>query len=456
MIGLVIKKSKANIHNGTSYDTLHYETQAEQVKIMGASGITSDFNEMFLTGKLIQGVNLNTVKENGLYRVKGCTNAPSGMVATTVYLMRVDAVDTVVLQTFYDHAGNDTHQRAIVGSTVSPWSAGGKKTNDAIATINANIGSIANLKTSDKNSVVNAVNEVQTEVDMALKKASDNASAISQLNKDITNHNHDGTYVKLTGGTVTGNISMANNKSFSGKNTGGAEINIGRISTANAVIIGDTNAQTVIHTSTKKTLKFYDGTDEHSVWHTGNVGHMSGLDADKLDGIHASQFARVDAEPNFQKNLVMTDGKDIILRAPAGSMNSGDLIFAEGGNGEIGRVFVDNTGTLVLRSQFYGDMRVRGDGVITSDYGIEFNSKNKETRVHFKANDSDVGMGFYMNNNSKQMGLYDWQHDRYFFTANRNESSIEFNNQIKIQGKRLHIRGDAPTYATYGDIWIQV
>ncbi|MGR5954225.1 hypothetical protein ACT7DP_30135 [Bacillus paranthracis] len=101
-------------------------------------------------------------------------------------------------------------------------------------------------------------------------------------------------------------------------------------------------------------------------------------------------------------------------------------------------------------------MRVRGDGVITSNYGIEFNSKNKETRVHFKANDSDVGMGFYMNNNSRQMGLYDWQHDRYFFTANRSESSIEFNNQIKIQGKRLHIRGDAPSNASYGDIWIQV
>lgn len=456
MKDLVIKKSKAKIHNGTDYDTLHYETQAEQVKIISANGITSDFSEMFLQGKLIQGVNLNTVKENGLYRVKGCTNAPSGMVATTIYLMKVDAIDTVVLQTFYDHIGNDTHQRAIVGSTVGAWSAGGKKTNDAIADINKNIGALTGLKTDVKTSVVNAVNEVQAEVDTALKKASDNATAIAQLGKDSTNHNHDGAYVKLTGGTVNGNLSMANNKSFSGKNTGGAEINIGRISTANAVIIGDANAQTIIHTSTKKTLKFYDGTDEHSVWHTGNVGHMSGLDADKLDGVHASSFARVDSEPNFQQNLIMTNGKDIILRAPAGSMNSGDLVFAEGGNGEIGRVFVDNTGTLVLRSQYYGDMRVRYDGVITSDYGIEFNSKNKETRVHFKADDSDVGMGFYMNNNSKQMGMYDWQHNRYYFTANRNESSIEFNNQIKIQGKRLHIRGDAPSGASYGDIWIQV
>ncbi|HDR7066876.1 TPA: hypothetical protein QCW42_003982 [Bacillus cereus] len=453
---MVIKKSKAKIHNGTDYDTLHYETQAEQVKIVGTSGITSDFNEMFLLGKLLQGVNLNTVKENGLYRVKGCTNSPSGMVTTTTYLMKVDAVDTVALQTFYDHAGNDTHQRAIVGNTVGAWSAGGKKTNDAIATINASIGSIASLKTSDKTSVVSAVNEVQTEVDVALKKASDNATAIAQLGKDSTNHNHDNTYLKLSGGSLSGGLSVANNQSISGKNTGGSAINIGRISVANAVIIGDTSAQTVIHTNTKKTLKFYDGIEEHSVWHTGKMGSGSGLDADKLDGIHANQFARVDEEPNFQKNLIMTDGKDIVLRAPAGSMNSGDLVFAEGGNGEIGRVFVDSSGTLVMRSQYYGDMRVRHDGVITSEYGMEFNSKNKETDLKFRADDGDKGMGFYMNNNSKQMGLYDWNNDRYFFTANRNESMMEFNNQIRIQGKRLHIRGDAPSGASYGDIWIQV
>lgn len=453
---MTIKKARAKFHNGTDYDTFHYETQAGQVKIMSANGIISDFDEMFIKGKLLQGVDLNTVKDNGLYRVKGCANAPSGMVATTVYLMKVDTVDTVVLQTFYDHTGNDTHQRAIVGSTVGAWSAGGKKTNDAINDINKNIGALTGLQTSAKTSIVNAINEVQAKTTSLQSQVTSNDGDISKLKSDLASHNHDNVYLKLSGGSLTNNVSIANNKSFSGKNTGGAELNIGRVSTANAVIIGDANAQTVIHTSIKNTLKFYDGTNEHSIWHTGNVGHLSGLDADKLDGLHASSFARVDEEPNFKKNLIMTDGKDIILRAPAGSMNSGDLVFAEGGNGEIGRVFVNYDGSLVLRSQFYGDMRVRYDGVITSDYGIEFNSKNKETRVHFKADDNDKGMGFYMNTNSRQMGLYDWHNDRYFFTANRNESSVEFNNQIKIQGKRLHIRGDAPSSASYGDIWIQV
>ncbi|MBK1611803.1 pyocin knob domain-containing protein [Bacillus cereus] len=453
---MAFKKVRANYHDGSVFNTAHYETQAEQVKIMDANGVISDFDEMFLKGKLIQGVDLNTIKANGLYRAKGCTNAPSGMVATTVYLMKVETVDTVVLQTFYDHTGNDTHQRAIVGSTIGAWSAGGKKTNDAIADINKNIGSLTGLKTTAKTSIVNAVNEVQTEVDEVLKKANDNATAIAQLGKDSVTHNHDNAYLKLSGGSLTGSVSVANNKSFSGKTTGGVDLSIGKVSIGNVVVLGDSKAQTVIETNVRKTLKFYDGVEEFSLWHDGNHGSGSGLNADKLDGFHANQFARVDEEPNFQKNLIMTNGKDIILRAPAGSMNSGDLIFAEGGNGEIGRVFVDDTGTLVLRSQFYGDMRVRYDGVITSDYGMEFNSKNKETDLKFRANDEDKGMGLYMNNNTRQLGMYDWHNDKFLFTTNRNEGMVEFGNQIKIQGKRLHIRGDAPSYATYGDIWIQV
>lgn len=453
---MAFKKVRANYHNGTAFNTVHYETQAEQVKIMGANGVVSDFDEMFLKGKLIQGVDLNTVKSNGLYRVKGCTNAPSGMVATTVYLMKVETVDTVVLQTFYDHTGNDTHQRAIVGSTVGAWSAGGKKTNDAIATINTNIGALTGLQTSVKTSVVNAINEVQTEVNGLQTQVTSNDGDIAKLKSDLTSHNHDNAYLKLTGGSLSGGLSVANNQSISGKNTGGSALNIGRVSVANAVVLGDANALTVIHTNTKKSLKFYDGTEEHSIWHTGRQGQDSGLDADKLDGFHASSFARVDAESRFQKNIVVENGQDVVLRASAGSMNSGDLVFAEGGNGEIGRVFVNTEGTLVLRSQFYGDMKVRYDGVITSDHGMEFNSKNKETDLKFRADDGDKGMGFYMNNSTRQMGLYDWQNDRFFFTTDRGKSSVDFSaNHIKIGGKRLYLDWQTPQGASNGDVWIK-
>lgn len=60
---MAIKKAQANLDNGSSYDILHYETQVSQVKVMDASGSqTSDLNEMLFDGKLLSGVNLNTVK----------------------------------------------------------------------------------------------------------------------------------------------------------------------------------------------------------------------------------------------------------------------------------------------------------------------------------------------------------------------------------------------------------
>lgn len=434
-----------NHHDGTKFNTVHYETQTKQVKVLDANGaVTSDIEEMLFKGKPVQSVSLATIKDTGLYQVKDCTDAPVTMSAGTIYLLSVESVGLISKQTFFDRATNTMYVRPIYNGTAGAWIALGKATKDSIDGLQTSLNSLSSSVTA----IDGRLKTAESDIDKA-------EASITLLNGKMTSHNHDNLYLKLSGGSLTGKTSMANNQSYAGKNASGADLNIGRVDASNQVVLGDAMARAVLHASNGD-IKVYDGTNSYKVFHEGNDGAGSGLDADKLDGLHANQFARVDEEPNFQKNLIMTNGKDIVLRAPAGSMNSGDLVFAEGGNGEIGRIFVDSNGTLVMRSQFYGDMKVRHDGVITSDYGIEFNSKSKETRVHFKADDNDKGTGFYMNNASKQLGLYDWHNDRYFFTANRNESMMEFNNQIKIQGKRLHIRGDAPTFATYGDVWIQV
>ena len=39
-----------------------------------------------------------------------------------------------------------------------------------------------------------------------------------------------------------------------------------------------------------------NGTTEHKIWHEGNDGHNSGLDADLLDGNHASAFAKINTK----------------------------------------------------------------------------------------------------------------------------------------------------------------
>ena len=49
------------------------------------------------------------------------------------------------------------------------------------------------------------------------------------------------------------------------------------------------------------------------LWHNGNDGASSGLDADKVDGIHASSFIRSDANDNVGAHTEWQDGKEIRL-----------------------------------------------------------------------------------------------------------------------------------------------
>ena len=53
--------------------------------------------------------------------------------------------------------------------------------------------------------------------------------------------------------------------------------------------------------------EFTYGTAKHQVWHAGNDGSGSGLDADVLDGLHATSFVRTDADSTI------TDGKLAII-----------------------------------------------------------------------------------------------------------------------------------------------
>ena len=58
--------------------------------------------------------------------------------------------------------------------------------------------------------------------------------------------------------------------------------------------------------------------NQNAVWHTGNDGTGSGLDADQLDGLHASSFIRNDTDSTV-------DGIDLTITDTAGSPSKGIL-----------------------------------------------------------------------------------------------------------------------------------
>lgn len=121
-------------------------------------------------------------------------------------------------------------------------------------------------------------------------------------NISLSNHNHDDRYVNITGGTMTGPLIVVG-KGTSAFNTPGIIFggNSGRIGTSGDNSLGifagnnitlrpgslDASSGKGLYVST--TAITYN---DNKVWHAGNDGSGSGMDADKLDGYHESDFFR--------------------------------------------------------------------------------------------------------------------------------------------------------------------
>ncbi len=100
-------------------------------------------------------------------------------------------------------------------------------------------------------------------------------------------------------GNLTSTASSGAFISYNGSNTGpyikmstnGTENGYIQFTNTNAYV---RNSRTGKFLSISSYISFYDGTSYRTIWHQGNDGHGSGLDADLLDGVHASSFIRSD------------------------------------------------------------------------------------------------------------------------------------------------------------------
>lgn len=125
----------------------------------------------------------------------------------------------------------------------------------------------------------------------------------------------EGGYLPLSGGTLTGNL-IITNKVDSSNNPIGIKSNNGNniISRdGGSLIIGDTNnASVYIQSSPSANLYVTKGSQSYEVWHEGNDGDNSGLDADLLDGKQGSEYA-LKSEIGGTESIVLVFGVDVVL-----------------------------------------------------------------------------------------------------------------------------------------------
>ncbi|MFJ8247275.1 hypothetical protein [Peribacillus asahii] len=448
---MAIKKAQANYDNGTSYDVLHYETQASQVKILDVNGnITSSLEELTLKGKLIQSVSLLTVTDTGLYQIKNCTDVPISTSVDTIYLMSVESVGAITKQTFFDNTDGSVYIRPIYEGTAGEWIGIGKVMQDALDYVQADIGNTALLEV-DSEDIVGAVNKLKTEVD--LRKAE--IDALKDDSGAFVNHNHDTRYLQLSGGSLTGDVAVGNNRSLAGKNTSGANLSIGRVNGVNDIVLGDANAKTFIQAKSGEAY-LSDGSNNYKLFHSGNDGAGSGLDADLIDGVEGSRLAVKDATNYFTADQFIDNGKNVVLRGASGSSKAGSIYFRDGNNVQKAMISPDISGNLGVYAGTTLGMTVKTSGDTETTHDHILNAKERQVAVRFKLNDTDKGAGLYMNNVSQQLGMYDWENGSWYFKTDRASQMVKFDKPIEIQGRRLYIQYDPPADAKDGDVWINI
>ena len=173
--------------------------------------------------------------------------------------------------------------------------------------------------------------------------------SLADLNLPSNEHNHDGRYLKLSGGTLTGVLHLLGSQYTDSANTGALDLANSDIYGVNSIKFADlaesageglqwyrdaTHVDSiwvkngVIYFSPNRT---WGGSDtNYTVWHSGNDGTGSGLNADLLDGVHANGLFTNFSNKTVSGNKVLAatiGGKELTVAVEyAGSAGSANIL----------------------------------------------------------------------------------------------------------------------------------
>jgi hypothetical protein len=125
-----------------------------------------------------------------------------------------------------------------------------------------------------------------------------------------------------------------------------------------------------------------DGTNFHKIWHSGNDGTSSGLDADKLDGIHASSLIRSDANDTVTGLLSLSRSGECLRLRGSASTSSPYVSFYQQDTRRAYIQFNDSTNTLNIFNDVYDEYLKIGNGA----GGLQWNNGGTDYTVYHTGN----------------------------------------------------------------------
>ena len=438
---MAIKNAEYQIKESGGFNVYHYTTNSGAVKILDSNkNILGTLHEFSFEGKVVESGSFKDLKISGLYKIKSVSGLPETIPSGKIALLQVKAVgkintpEFINYQVFYPNG--TIYNKTIIGSTESSWSNGGTKLENTITTLLSNFGELSGLNTETKGSLVNALNEVNTNL-------SETKNTLAGLNTSFVAHNHDSRYIKKDGDDILGDINIPSTKGFYAKLSSGELRNL--ISTQSNGDLQVGNVKSVLNLYSTNNL-LHNG---KKVWTEVNDGANSGLDADLLDGLHGSDYAKSSTTNIFTESNVFN--KNVSIK---GIVGLGDKL----------TVFSDSN----------NDFNINTDSSVTFNFRVDKEAKIHANSVYF--DDGSVfgenrlvwgdptvdGIGFLRNPAYKnELWLHHWTKSGTpgsgrFFWADPKTNTVNFDNSISISGRRMYMQGNQPTGSIpVGSIWFQ-
>ena len=438
---MAIKNAEYQIKESGGFNVYHYTTNSGAVKILDSNkNILGTLHEFSFEGKVVESGSFKDLKISGLYKIKSVSGLPETIPSGKIALLQVKAVgkinapEFVNYQVFYPNG--TIYNKTIIGSTESSWSNGGTKLENTITTLLSNFGELSGLNTETKGSLVNALNEVNTNL-------SETKNTLAGLNTSFVAHNHDSRYIKKDGDDILGDINIPSTKGFYAKLSSGELRNL--ISTQSNGDLQVGNEKSVLNLYSTNNL-LHNG---KKVWTEVNDGANSGLDADLLDGLHGSDYAKSSTTNIFTESNVFN--KNVSIK---GIVGLGDKL----------TVFSDSN----------NDFNINTDSSVAFNFRVDKEAKIHANSVYFDdgsvlgenrlvwGDTTGESIGFLRNPVYKnELWLHHWTKPGTpgggrFFYADPNNNTVNFDNSISISGRRMYMQGNQPTGSIpVGSIWFQ-
>ena len=438
---MAIKNAEYQIKESGGFNVYHYTTNSGAVKILDSNkNILGTLHEFSFEGKVVESGSFKDLKISGLYKIKSVSGLPETIPSGKIALLQVKAVGKINTPEFINYQviypGGTIYNKTIIGSTESSWSNGGTKLENTITTLLSNFGELSGLNTETKGSLVNALNEVNTNLNTTKQ-------SLKSLDTAFVAHNHDSRYIKKDGDDILGDINIPSTKGFYAKLSSGELRNL--ISTQSNGDLQVGNEKSVLNLYSTNNL-LHNG---KKVWTEVNDGANSGLDADLLDGLHGSDYAKSSTTNTFTESNVFN--KNVSIK---GIVGLGDKL----------TVFSDSN----------NDFNINTDSSVAFNFRVDKEAKIHANSVYF--DDGSVfgenrlvwgdptvdGIGFLRNPAYKnELWLHHWTKSGTpgsgrFFWADPKTNTVNFDNSISISGRRMYMQGNQPTGSIpVGSIWFQ-